>query len=349
MIRLRQLFFILIAAFVFLGTSRLGSAADNYSALDGKVVRVIIGSAVGESTDLFARAFFKSMKNEIPNADFRIQNLESGNKALEELHSASEGNGIVILVTSRSPFFKLIVKPDAKIDPASFKFLGSLGKVNRILAIRKSYGEVSIDQIVSAQKVPLVGAIKPDPSAWEPLLINAITKLKMKVIVGMSEGERQAMIMKGDIDARVGSLTELQPFLDDETMVPLLKFTRDGYPSSLDSIPALSDIVLPDTDKEVLSAIETIDRVGAVILTAAKMPDDKTETQLRSAISKVVEDEDFKAMADKLNAKISFTPGKELTEILARLLSESGGVPAKLRNAIECGQHKSDGDAVSCK
>jgi len=349
MVHLRQLIFILIVAFVFFGTGKIGFAADKYSALDGKVVRVIIGSAAGESTDLFARAFFKSLENELPNTDLRIQNLENSSKALDELRSASAGNGITIVVTSRTPFFKLIVKPDPKIDPASFRFLGSLGKVNRILAIRKSYGEASIDQIVSAQKVPLVGALKPDPSAWEPLLINAITRLKMKVIVGMSDGERQAMILKGDLDARVGSLTELQPLIDDGTMVPLLKFTKDGYSSSLDSIPALSDIALPNTDREVLSAIETIDRIGAVILVAAKMPDGETETQIGSAISNAVDDEDFRAMAVRLNAKVSFTPGVEFTEILTKILSESGGVPAKLRDAIECGQRKSDGDAKSCK
>jgi tripartite-type tricarboxylate transporter receptor subunit TctC len=330
--------------------ANVATAEGNYGSLEGKTVRVIIASAPGESTDLLSRAFLKALNSELPKTSILVQNLEGGSsKAFQELKSAAGSDVITLMIVSRSPFLKQIVKPDDQVDIKSIRLVGSLGKVNRILAIRKTYPQLTIQEIINSDKPPLIGALKADSSLWEPLLINGLTQMKMKLVVGMSEGERQSMIIKGDIDGRVGTLTELQPLIDDGTVVPVLKFTKEGYPASFDLVPAISDFALPTSDKDVLKAIETLDRVGAAIIIAASLPDSKTESEVQAAFAKAVNDEEFNSMAAKLNAHIAFTPGEELTETFGAILMESNGMAEKIRAAIKCGQYKSDNNSGTCK
>lgn len=319
--------------------------ASDYPALDGQAMRVMIGSSAGQNTDLKARAFFKSLQEELPETTIRIQNIKSS-KALVELNDASD-NSLTILVSSRTPYFGQIARPNKDIDMTKVVFLGSLGKVNRILAVRKDFAE-SADDMIASGKIPVLGAKKPDPSAWEPMVIDYLTPLNLKVIVGMSEGERESMILKGDISGRVGGALELQPLFDEGVLAPILKFTSEGYPSELDHVPAIADLMKDGVDGDVLAAIETIDRIGGVVIASKATLDSDTIEALQEAFSAAAADETFMQEVVKLRSVVSFTDGREMTELMQPLLSEAGGVPAKMRDAIACGSSNDETGSDDC-
>lgn len=319
--------------------------ASDYPALDGESMRVMIGSSAGQNTDLKARAFFRSLEDVLPETTIRIQNIKSS-KALAELNDASD-DSLTILVSSRTPYFGQIARPNEDIDMSKVVFLGSLGKVNRILAVRKDFAE-SADEMIASGKIPVLGAKKPDPSAWEPMVIDYLTPMNLKVIVGMSEGERESMILKGDINGRVGGALELQPLFDEGVLVPILKFTREGYPAVLEDVPAIADLLKDGVDEDVLASIETIDRIGGVVISSKATLDSETIDALQDAFAAAAEDETFAQEVVKLRSVVSFTDGKEMTELMQPLLSEAGGVPAKMRDAIACGSANDESGSDEC-
>ena len=329
------------------GSPRPGLAAD-YHELDGNTIRVIISTATGETTDTLARSFFKSLEAEVPNVTIRIQNIPGGVKALKELGGASE-SGVTLVVGNRTAIYTQLIKPDESLDLTKVDWVASLAQANRMLAIRKNMPETTAQALLKMEGQVKFGALKFDPSAFEPLLVNALTEFHFKVVVGMSEGERHSMILNGELDGRSGSRFELQPLFDNGEMVPFLKIKKDGYPKELNSVPSLSDLVTSDSDSVVLSTMEKLDRLGGLLIASSKITDGALLAALRRAVAAAAKSPEFLKQAETLGSAIDFTDGAELAHEFEPIVNPASGVAAKMRAAIECGQKKSETGQATCK
>jgi hypothetical protein len=131
-------------------------------------------------------------------------------------------------------------------------------------------------------------------------------------------------------------------------MVAFLKLKKDGYPPAFDSIPALADYVVPGSDPVVLSAIESLDRLGGLLIASAKMTDNSRLELLRRAVAKAAQSPDYLAEAEKYGAAIKFTDGVALAQGLQPVVDPATGVAEKLRAAIDCGRKKSETGLARC-
>ena len=328
------------------GSPRPGFTAD-YPELDGKTIRVIITAEPGDTTDQISRIYFKSLQGELPNVTIRMQNIAAPEKALKELASASD-SGVTLVVHSQAIIYRQLIKPDDSLDLTKVDWVGSLAQANRMLAIRKNMSATSAQALLKMEEPVKFGASKFGSSLFDPLLVSALTRLRFRVVVGMSEGERHAMILNGELDARTGSRVELQPLFDNGEMIPLVKFKKDGFPKEFDSVPSLSDLVTSDSDGVVLSTIEKLDRQAGLLI-ASKMTDGARLAALRRAVAVAAKSPDFVEQAEALGAAVKFTDGVTLARDLEPIVNPASGVAAKMRAAIECGQKKSETGQATCK
>ena len=344
----------LLAAVVFVLTSLVAvtmSNADELDALKGKTIRGIIGEAAGETTDVQSRLFFKYLQMALPDTTILLQNKPGGGggKALKELFDAS-GDVLTIATLSRNPIYARLMKPDdAPYDVSKVIWVGSLAKVNRLLAVRSSLGGATMDYLQNLDRQPKIGATSSlGAAAIEPLMMNAMTKLRFKVISGMAEADRQVMLLAGDLDGRMGTLRELQPLFDSGDMVPVLKFTKEGYPKSLDGIPTIADVVEGDGSKDIVWVLETLDKIGGLMVAAAPNSNPEMLQGLRLAFDQVASDPNFRGEAAKIYFDIDPNNGGELTEALSRIIGPTSDMGEKMRAAFDCGTKKSDAGATTC-
>lgn len=332
---------------ICLGVSLQSALASDFPELDGQTIRVIIGSPAGETTDALSRAYFKALERELPETTIRIQNITGGSKAFKELANASPST-ITLVVGSRSVIYRQLIKPDADLDLTKVDWVGSLAQANRMLAVRKDFKATTAEALLKMEGQAKFGALSFDPSAFEPLLVSALTEFRFKLVEGMTEGERHSMILNGELDGRSGARFELQPLFDNGEMVAFLKLKKDGFPPAFDSVPALADYVIPGSDPVVLSTVESLDRQGGLLIAAAKMTDNSRLELLRRAVAKAAQSPDFVTEAEKNGAAIKFTDGVALAQGLKPIVDPATGVGEKMRAAVECGRKKSETGLARC-
>lgn len=344
----------LLAAVVFvltLQTAVTASNADELDALKGKTIRGVIGEAAGETTDVQSRLFFKYLQKALPDTTILLQNKPGGGggKALKELFDAS-GEVLTIATLSRNPIYAELMKPDdAPYDISKMIWVGSLAKVNRVFAVRSSLGGATVKYIQDLGRQPMVGATSSlGAAAIEPLMLNAMTTLRFKVVSGMSEADRQVMLLAGDLDGRMGTLYELQPLFDSGDMVPVLKFTKEGYPKAMDNVPTIADVVEGNATTDIVYVLETLDRIGGLMVAAAPNSDPELLKGLQVAFDQVTSSADFRDEAAKIYFSIDPKNGDELTEALSRIIGPTSDLGEKMRAAFDCGTKKSETGALTC-
>jgi tripartite-type tricarboxylate transporter receptor subunit TctC len=333
-------------------TALRGAAwADELDAIKGETFRVIIAANGGDTTDVEARLFLKYLQGLAPGATFRLQNdgNNSGATAMLELANASGRVPTLAFATYSTLFRPLLTPQSGSADLTKMKWIGSLTKVNRLLAMRKGMGGTTFETLRTLGRQPIAGANNATgASATEPLLLNAITGLRIKLLTGMAESERQALILAGKVDLRTGTMFELKPFFESGEMIPVMRFTKDDADHTYDAVPMITDVARPDAPKDLLYLMEVLYRdAGSMVAAAPATPPAMVEA-LQAARKRILADPGFIEAAAKAQMTLSTTDGPELGEMITRVLGPSSGIGELARAAIECGRRMSDQGAAGC-
>jgi putative tricarboxylic transport membrane protein len=327
------------------------SNADGLDPLKGKTIRVIIAAPAGQTTDIVGRAFFNHLGKVLPETTIRMQNMgESGGAiAIKELQEA-QGSLVTVGIFSNGPIYSQLLGSDtAPYDLRSLKPIGSLTKVNRILVMRSGLGGASFDTLLTLGRRPIAGGSDAlSPSTIELLLLNAITELRMKIVTGMSGGERRAMLLSGDIDVALGNPYQLQSQLEAGELIPVLKFTAETTVEALEGVPAIADVLSPSAPKDIVYLVDTLDKTGRIVA-AAPATDPAVVEALRAAFDTVAGDNQFAAEMGEGEISIAPTSGAELAERLSRILDPSTGFSETFQSLVECGKRISDESAADCE
>jgi tripartite-type tricarboxylate transporter receptor subunit TctC len=330
----------------------LGQAeADELDILKGKTIRVIIGSTAGGAGDTITRAFFKVFEEIVPDASVRIQNVagSGGAKAVKELQEAG-GSVITVASFSNGLIYGQLISPDiSPYDLNRLNWIGSLESAQRFLAIRSGLGGSSLDTLRNLGHQPIVPASdKFSSSSVQTHLVSAMFDLRMKVVLGTSDAQQEAMLLAGDIDALVGSAFELVAKIDRGELIPVLKFSNDSPLEQLKGIPTIADAVSADVPKELVFLMETLDKTGR-LMAAAPTTDPAIVTALRAAFDRTASNPAYVEAMAKVNVTISPTSGAEVDDRLDKVIGPSSEPVKKAAQAyLACGERMSEGEATRC-
>jgi tripartite-type tricarboxylate transporter receptor subunit TctC len=322
--------------------------ADELDALKDQTIRAVIGSSPGGTTDTVARLFLTHVRNVLPETTIRIQNIEGGGgaKAIKEIQEA-RGSTITMGILNYGAIYRQLVSPEVSpYDLTRLQWIGSIARVQRLLTMREGLGGTSFDTLLKLDRQPIAGSEDAfDPSAIETLLLNAMTGLRTKLVTGMSNDQRDALLLSGDVDVDLSN-----PFGIGDEMIPILKFTKDGFPASFDEIPSIGDVLRPGVPDDLPFLMETLDRSGRMVAAAPETDANLVEA-LRHAFDRVVADPGFVGAMEDLKIAVSRTSGPELASRLDRILGPSSSdFRATVQSYLDCGKRISEsGAATSCE
>jgi tripartite-type tricarboxylate transporter receptor subunit TctC len=186
-----------------------------------------------------------------------------------------------------------------------------------------------------------------NPSTIEALLLNGAPDLRMKVVGGFNEGERNSMILSGDADILIGSYTTVRPLIDSGDLTPVVRFDATGYPDDIMKLPTLAEVLRPDAAKEVAEFLVLLNKVGRSIAAAPSTPADVVAA-LRTAFDMVIADPAYAKRMDELQLINSPTTGGDLETRMNGLLAESGSLGSILADTIACGEKSSESGTPGC-
>ena len=330
-----------------LGASAPVQAAN---ALDGATLRIIIAHKAGNTTDTMARLFAATLRKYLPSTSINVQNLDGngGTLAMNEIYGA-HGALVTIGFVNSSVVFTQVTQGDAiPYDLKDFHWIGALASSQRVLVVRKDALDRA-DPIKSAgDATPLVS---PTMSAsahdhMNGLLLNAMTRLRLKMVPGFKTDQQNAMLLAGDADAGIGTYENYREYVEAGDLVPVLKFGTVGYPDALHSLPSLADIALPGASGDVLKLSAQLSDMGRFVVAAPATPPAQRDA-LVAAFDQVVADHDYLDGLKAANFIGSPKNSGAVTEFMADLLANET-VLAKLKATIACGQQISDGTRQSC-
>jgi tripartite-type tricarboxylate transporter receptor subunit TctC len=335
------------AALAFLATA--SANGDELEALDGQSIRMVVGGGAGAGTDAYVRPLLDGLATLLPKTTIRAQNVSGagGGVAAAEVY-AVEGSAITLVAIHNAPIYSQMVGSKiAEFDLRQFAWIGALTNNQRIVAVRGTLEPPTLQGLRGLGRQPI--AVTDDanaPSNIETVLINAIAGLGLHIVSGVDEEQRGPMLLAGDADVVVGSHYALAQMIEAGDLMPVLKFAKEGYPSSLDDVPTIADEALPGTPPKLISLMESLNNLGRLIA-AAPSTDANVTAALRKAFDQAVADPALAQTYADRQLVLAPTSGADLAGHVERLVGDDE-TRLILKTYLDCGRKLSDDPASTC-
>jgi tripartite-type tricarboxylate transporter receptor subunit TctC len=171
-----------------------------------------------------------------------------------------------------------------------------------------------------------------------PQVANNLLGTQFKIISGYPGGGDINLAMeRGEVDGRGSNSwaswkSTKADWLKDKKVNILFQVGLKRE-SDLPDVPLLSELGRTPEERQVLEVISADVAVGRPILTTPDVPKDRVAA-LRKAFDDTIKDKAFLAEAEKQKMDINPLSGEELQQVVAKVLSHSPDVIAKVKQAI---------------
>jgi tripartite-type tricarboxylate transporter receptor subunit TctC len=306
----------------------------------GKTINLIIGSDAGGGFDTYSRALMRTMPKYLPgqpNIVLQYMPGATGITATNHLYNVAAKDGSVFGAISNSTLYEpLYGNQNAKYEPAKFGWLGSMGKQRPICV---TWGTSDIKTLDDAKKriVAVSASSNTSNHATTPRLLNHLLGTKFKVIIGYDTSGARLAVERGEVDGVCGlsyqTLIAAQPdwFAKKRVNIIAQLGIGDSKAPDLKGVPNALGVVPNTADREALELLLTTQEMGRPYVAPPGMAKDRLQ-MLRTAFDKTMEDDGFKADAEKMQLIIEPLSGAEMTRMLERAY---GASPATVARAVD--------------
>jgi tripartite-type tricarboxylate transporter receptor subunit TctC len=323
---------------------------DDLAVLDGKTLRFMITGNPGGGTDRYARTFIEGLQVLLPNTRILAQNAEGAGGAVALIETQEKrGELINLVVTHTTPVFTQMLGSELSVafDLNEFHWIGALANNQRVIVVRGSIGDPSLDALADRDR-PLLGPVESTGSAGdiELRLVDAATDLEIEPVPGVEDPLRDSLLLAGTADLAAGNYLALKPLIDDGTVVSLVRLGIDGYPSEVTaSVPTLGDLLRPDASPVFVGILDTLNKLGRMVL-AAPQTDPAVVSALRLAFDRTVATPGLAEVFASRNLLLAPTSGQELADRIAILLGDHEA-RALLQRYLDCAD-RSAAEEIAC-
>jgi tripartite-type tricarboxylate transporter receptor subunit TctC len=295
----------------------------------GRNVTMIVPTAPGGINDISGRLVARHYGRLIPgNPNFVVQNVPGGGGlvAANRLANTAERDGSVIAIIQRAvPQLAIQGEPNAKFDPATLTWLGSLSDYeddSYLVVINADHQAKTADDLRKGVKLRL-GGDQPGSTnlAFAYLAKNALN-LNVDIVRGYPGAAPMFLAMqRGELDGQIigyNSVRAGQPELWGSKKVrPIIQFARTKRHPDLPDIPTARELTSDPKMIALLDFAEMPFFMALPFVAPPGLPAERTKA-LREAFMTMVRDKDFLAEAEKLRLDISPIDGAAVDAIVAR-------------------------------
>jgi tripartite-type tricarboxylate transporter receptor subunit TctC len=303
----------------------------------GRTVQAIVGYTSGSTFELYLRTFIRHLGRHIPgNPTIIIQQMPGAGslKATTFLANVAPKDGSVIGMPNPVNTTEPLIDPEnAKFDPRSFNWLGSLnseistcGFWNKDL---KTLADLKGREVVVGSTGPSSG------STVDARVLGALTGINFKFVTGYPGlAEVRLAAERGEVDGHCGLLvssikTEVwDAFKAGRFSVPVQMALQKHV--ELPNVPNAYDLVTKEEDRQLFRLIFGPWSYGRPLLAPPGTPKERVEA-LRAAFMATVADPQFLAEAQKINMEIQPTAPDAIEKLVDDLLRTPAPVVERAR------------------
>jgi tripartite-type tricarboxylate transporter receptor subunit TctC len=317
---------------IFLGAANAGAQTPFFQ---GKAIRIVVGYQAGDTHDLWARAYARSLGKHIPgNPEVIVQNMPGAGSmiAANHVYNVAKPDGLTLGSIAPGLYLaQLTGNKEVKFDWAKFTWIGTPEHNGTLLFMRADTPYKSIEDIRKAKEPPKCSATGVGTSGHLiPRLLEETLDLKFQLVTGYPGGAEQDLALeRGEVACRaitVAAFFGREPFTrwyKDGFVRILIQTSRKRHPK-IPEVPTLWEFL----EKE--KAPESKTRLAIValgsggfgawpIVSTPGLPPDRT-SMLREAYAKTLQEPDLVNEAKKRGWELRPVSGEEL-EALAKEVS----------------------------
>lgn len=308
-------------------------AQSDAASFKGKELRILVGYATGGGYDTYARIVAPSLGKYIEgNPVIIVQNMPGADGLLvaNHMYARAPKDGSVIALTNRNlvvaPMLGLVDPKNAQYKPSEFYWLVNLNTEVSVVVVRRDAKVNSIEDLKSRSVV--VGATGlTSNNAVYPYVMNNLIGTRLKVVAGYPGTSHLVLALeRGEIEGIGGwawsSISVQKPdWIRDKFIVPLLQLSLEKH-ADLKSVPSIMDFAKTEEDQQALSLIFAPEATGRPFFGPPGLAPEIGRT-FRTAFAKLVQDQDFKAAADKAKLDVSYLDGESLEAMVKKLVAAS--------------------------
>ncbi|HEY7556199.1 MAG TPA: tripartite tricarboxylate transporter substrate-binding protein [Candidatus Binatia bacterium] len=314
-----------------------------------KTVKIIVGYLSGDTHDLWARAYARSMGKHLPgNPDFVVQNMPGAGTmiAANYVYNVAKPDGLTLGSIAPGLYLaQLIGNKEVKFDWPKFNWIGSPEQNGTLLFMRSDAPYKTLEDIRNAKEPPKCSATAIGTSGHLiPMLLEETLGLKFQLVTGYPGGAEQDLALeRGEVHCRaitIAAFFARQPFINwhkSGFVRILIQTSRKRNPKVLD-VPTLFELMekqkVSDSNRRLANVALGSGGFGAwPIVSTPGLSADHTKL-LRVAYAKTLEEPEFRAEAKKRGWELKPTTGEELATLAKEVTEQPSEVIARLKKLL---------------
>ena len=291
----------------------------------GKTITLIVGYKPGGGYDATARLLARHLPNHIPGKPTVIvQNMPGGNSIIgaNHMYNVAKPDGLTIGTFNRNlPIAQLTKVQGVKFDMLKFAWIGSAANETTILAVRNDLPYKTFEDLRKAKEPVVIGSTGPGANTYDfPLLLKDLVGLNFKIVSGYSSSaDIMLAVERKEADARAGSLSSLQPFIDRGLVHPVIR-ARSTQPG-LEKLPVDESFAPNPRAKAIMALRSAPEQVARPYVLPPNTPADIVKV-MRKAFADSIADPAAQAEAKKAKMDFDFTDGDEALKVMKEVLNQ---------------------------
>ena len=315
----------------------------------GKTVRIVVGNLAGDTHDLFARAYARSMGRYLPgNPEIIVQNMPGAGTmiAANHVYNIAKPDGLTLGSLSPALYYaQLTGSKEVKFDWPKFTWIGSPERNGHVLFMRSDSPYKTLEDIRDAKEPPRCSATGVGTSGHDvPKLFEETLGLKFRIITGYPGGAEQDLAMeRGEVHCRAittAAFFAREPFKSwyKAGFVRIMIQTSRHRNPKVSDVPTLFELMeqhkTPDIKRRQALVYLGAGGFGSwPILSSPGLPADRAAT-LRDAYAKTLKDPDFLSEAKKHGWELRPVSGEELQTLAKEVIDQPPEVVEWLKKLL---------------
>ena len=321
------------AVFILMGAISGGPARADSDMFAGKTITYVVATKPGGGYDAMGRLVAKYLELHLTGSQVTVKNVPgAGHLIGAETIYASEPDGLTIGTFNTGLIYsQLRGAVEGKIDLSKFSWIGKAATETRVVMVAAKSDFKSIDDFKNhAGQLKIAVNGKGSPQHLESTLIAKTLGWNIKTIFGFEGTESEMSLLRGEVDASIGSRSSLQNYVDTGQGRFILEV--GGKPGS--DIPQFDELATTEQAKAIVTLINSQAKYARVTAGPPGIPEDRLKV-LRSAYMAAVTDPNFIAEAKKAGLEIDAANGDDMSKHIEASLRQPPETIALINSVME--------------
>ena len=317
-----------------LGANPAEPAEDMASFYQGKVVRLVVASSPGGSTDINARLLAPALERYLKCTVVVVNKAGAGGMVgTNDFYNSSPKDGLTLMISMEGlPLAQALGAAGVRFDCRKFGWIAGLYKDSRSLQVAVGSPYKTLDDLRKLKQAKAAVSSVTSPAGPQVILaIEALNLENAKLVKGYpGSTEIKLALMRMEADFTVQSKSHIMR--KDSFMRPLITVEEERDPDFPD-LPTITEMKIKPETMRMMELIMKGNASGRALITPPGVPNEKIAF-LRKVTAAALKDADYVASVKKADLFSNPISGEKTAESVEKALNASPEELEKLRFLI---------------